>query len=34
VAEMWSPYIAKDYRTINEEWAKVSDRGKVASISS
>ncbi|KAK4952193.1 hypothetical protein LTR10_010115 [Elasticomyces elasticus] len=23
LAEMWSPYIARDYRTINDEWAKV-----------
>lgn len=25
LAEMWSPYMAKDYRTINEEWKKVSE---------
>jgi hypothetical protein len=34
VAEMWSPYIARDYRTINEEWAKASGSGKAASVSS
>lgn len=22
LAEMWSPYMAKDFRTVNDEWAK------------
>ncbi|KAI7287584.1 dimethylaniline monooxygenase (N-oxide forming) [Hortaea werneckii] len=30
VAEMWSPYMAKDYRTINEEWARGFGSEKVA----
>ncbi|KAI7121826.1 dimethylaniline monooxygenase (N-oxide forming), partial [Hortaea werneckii] len=30
VAEMWSPYMAKDYSTINEEWARGSGSEKVA----
>ncbi|KAK3647044.1 hypothetical protein LTR56_008210 [Elasticomyces elasticus] len=34
VAEMWSPYIAKDYRTINDEWANLNGNGKAASGSS
>ena len=32
VAEMWSPYIARDYRTINEEWTKLYGSGKAASV--
>lgn len=28
VAEMWSPYIARDYRNVNEEWAKANAVGK------
>lgn len=31
IAEMWSPYIARDYRTINEEWTKLHGSGKAAS---
>ncbi|KAI6898436.1 hypothetical protein KC334_g9737, partial [Hortaea werneckii] len=30
MAEMWSPYMAKDYRTINEEWARRFGSEKVA----
>lgn len=32
LAEMWSPYISRDYRTINEEWEKAygSDKDVVA----
>ncbi|KAK3642809.1 hypothetical protein LTR56_010635 [Elasticomyces elasticus] len=34
LAEMWSPYIARDYRTINDEWANLNGNGKAASGSS
>ncbi|KAK4897564.1 hypothetical protein LTR27_004708 [Elasticomyces elasticus] len=34
VAEMWSPYIARDYRTINDEWAKLNVGSTAASGSS
>lgn len=34
VAEMWSPYMAKDYRTINEEWARAALGDKAAILSS
>jgi hypothetical protein len=30
VAEIWSPYMAKDYRTINDEWGKASGSHKIA----
>jgi hypothetical protein len=34
MSEMWSPYIARDYRTINDEWMKVNDSGKAESVAS
>jgi len=30
VAEIWSPYMAKDYRTINDEWEKARGGHKIA----
>lgn len=30
VAEMWSPYMAKDYQTINDEWEKARVSSKIA----
>ncbi|KAM0721941.1 hypothetical protein Q7P37_002867 [Cladosporium fusiforme] len=30
LSEMWSPYISRDYRTINEDWMKVTSGGKIA----
>jgi len=30
VAEIWSPYMAKDYRTINDEWQKARGSSKIA----
>jgi hypothetical protein len=30
VAEIWSPYMAKDYRPINDEWEKARGSAKIA----
>jgi hypothetical protein len=30
VAEIWSPYMAKDYRTINDEWEEARGSSKIA----